>query len=499
MQMHCSKPFHVICGIDGSVGEESVRVGRGALWSVINSGLAQVLSLAAFFVTARFVSPSDFGVMAICLLIVELFRQTAVEGIAIAVTAQEAPLPEDFNACFISITLTSAASALLALALADVIAAFMANDQIGPALRLVSLLLLTTGLARTHEAWLTRQLQFRSLALRSVLSIAGGGGLGVVLAIRGYGLMALIAQQLATAVIATVALWLASSWRPSLRTNRESFVKLWKSGRHISLTGLTNFVNTQSDTFFASYYLGATATGMYNAAKRILLGANIVLVSALNRVALPAFANLRGDPERLSNAFLRATSITSTITAPVFFGLIVVAPDVVAVALGPRWVGAGSVLSLIAVTAYLTSLGQYNQSVLLVRDKAHWQTLLTAVYAITNVFLFLIVVRYGLEALAIGFTARAVLLYPLSAGAALFLLDLDARAYFRRVMPTVLAAGLMSAATWLFRMVIDVDHTLLRLILSVGFGAFAYISLLLVLARRDWRDAVFFARGLIGR
>ena len=471
-------------------------VGRGALWSILNSGMSQFLALAVFFVTARFVSPSDFGVMAVCMLVVELFKQVGVESFATWVMAKAKPSNDDYDACFGAILAVSALSALGCIGLAGTLAAFLGNPEIAGALRLLSVLLLTAGLSRTHEAWLLRGMQFRVLAIRSIVSIVAGGGVGVWLAVNGYGLVSLIAQQIVTALIGTAALWAVSGWKPRLHTRPETYREAARYARFVALTGLTNFANTQSDTFFSSYYLGAAATGVYSAAKRILLGINLVLATALSRVALPAFANLRGDPAAMSSAFLRAVSFTSTITAPVFAGLIVTAPDITALLMTGKWAEVGPVISIMAITGYLTTLGQYNQAILLVSDKPHWQTALTSIYALSNICLFFVVVRYGLLALAIGYSVRAVLLYPLSVGGALHLLKIDVGSYVGRFLPTLLSAVVMAGAVLLALSQMPAASTVVRLLVSVLLGAAVYTLATAVIARRDLKEFMGFARRL---
>jgi lipopolysaccharide exporter len=129
-------------------------------------------------------------------------------------------------------------------------------------------LLLTGGLSRTHETWLMKHLQFKVLALRSLVAICIGGGVGIVMAVNGYGLLSLIAQQLITSVIGTVCLWLVTTWRPGFDTRWENIASLLRYSRHLSLAAVAAFADGQSDVFFSSWYLGPAATGVYNAAKR---------------------------------------------------------------------------------------------------------------------------------------------------------------------------------------------------------------------------------------
>ena len=195
-------------------------IGRGAVWSILNQSIGQILVLLVFLITARFVTKDAFGIMAVCLTVVELFRQTWAESIGTSIAAQKNPTDRDYNAGFLAIAAGGLVSSIIVFLLADIVARLLHHAEIAGTLRWTSLLLLTGGLSRTHETWLMNHLQFRVLALRSLVSIGIGGGVGIVMAVNGYGLSSLIVQQLVTAITGTACLWFATAWRPGFNTGR---------------------------------------------------------------------------------------------------------------------------------------------------------------------------------------------------------------------------------------------------------------------------------------
>lgn len=473
-----------------------VTVGRGTIWSLLNNSISQFLVLGVFLVTARFVSKEDFGVMAICFVVIELFRQVSVESIGIALTAKKDASDKDYNASFLLNLCIGFVSAGLLFLCAPLIADFLNNNDITNAMQMVSILLLTAGLSRTHETWLSRHMKFKSLALRSLISIIAGGVIGIVMAVQGWGLTALIAQQLITSVVGVIFLWGTTAWRPSFRTDKKSITDLLFSAKHIMLTGLANFANGQSDTFFAAYYLGPVATGVYNAAKRITFALNALVSTALGKVSLPVFAVIQKNPETLKISFLKAVAYTTLLTAPFYAGIIALSPDFVLILLGESWADVAPVLAVLTVAAYLTTIGQYNQNIFLVSGKSHWQTLLSSTYGISNIILFILVARYGLLALACAFTLRAIVLYPLSAGGALYLLKIPVWQYLRQIMPSILAASCMGGAVFFAGENMDFG-TIARLAILVPFGVVVYVALIILFDRKTTIEALQIARTVI--
>src|ERR1700761_4558130 len=76
-------------------------VGRGVIWTILDSSTSQILATAVFFVIARFVTPAEFGVVVGALMVIDFFRLVVIEAIATALLARNAPTSDDYNACFI--------------------------------------------------------------------------------------------------------------------------------------------------------------------------------------------------------------------------------------------------------------------------------------------------------------------------------------------------------------------------------------------------------------
>lgn len=473
------------------------QIGRSALWSLIEASVSQILVLAVFLVTARFVEPSDFGILATTMLIVELFRQVVIEGAVTAVNTQRDPTDEDYNACFFLVLTISTLFSMAIFFSSKMISDLTAIPHLAVTLKPISILIFTLGLSRTHEAYLSRHLEFRTLAIRSLVSILIGGSTGIWLAVHGYGLTSLIVQQLLTAVISLVLLWIACPWRPKFKFDLDGAKKILRYAKHVSATGATNFANNQADIAFTSMYLGSTDTGFYNAAKRIGFAINQIIATSLNRVALPTFAKVYGDVETSQRVFLEAVGLTSLLTAPIFAGLAVIAPEAIHLALGDRWLPSASILSIISLSYFLTTIGQYNQSVILVGGKPHWQTLLTATYAAANMVLFFFVVRFGVIALAVASTLRAVVFLPLSIGLALRLLQIRWRTYLNALFPAVAAAAIMAVILWVIRLYMLEVNIFTRLLTIIPLGAFIYIISLWFIRRAAILEILRLGRAVV--
>lgn len=464
-------------------------IASGVVWSIVNNGLSQILSLSVFLITARFVSQESFGVMAICFVIIEFFRLITINNITTALTSKKSPSNEDYNASLIIIIMVSVFSFLTIFFSSSLLARIFDNDQLMEALKATSVLILLAGLSQTHETWLIRNLKFKSLAIRSILSISVGGAVGITMAINNMGLYSLIFQQITISIVSCLFLWGSCEWKPSVKTKFENIKDLIYRARYLTLTGIAGFVNGQSDTFFSAYYLGLHSTGVYNAAKRIVVALNSVITTALGKVALPAFAQIQDNPALIKNAFLKSALYTSLLTAPLHVGIAALSPDLIFILLGEKWMESWPILSILMISSYLLTISQYNYSIFLINDKSQWQTGITVLHAIVNIILFMVVARFGLVALAVAFTLRAVILYPLSAGGALYLLKIPAIEYLRQIMPSILAASLMGVIVYYAGLQIDL-HAIARIAVLVPIGIVSYAAIICIMDRKTVTEII---------
>lgn len=468
------------------------RAVKGALWSLFDGGMSQALGLAVFIVTSRFVEPSSFGALATALLIVEFARQILFDPIVAAINSKKTPTDRDYDTAFLLILAFSLTFAAIVLILGRYL------DLLFPATRLsylgsaVALLVVTVGLSKTHEGWFSRKLLFRQLAVRSILSIIASAVVGITLVVNGFGIWGLVAQQVSYSIFSMIVLWTTAPWRPAFRTSWAEVKALLSFSRHVSANAVMGFVSYQADTGSTAYFLGPASTGVFNAAKRIGTALNQVMVTPLNRVALPAMAEVGAGGEGIRFAYLRAVGVTALGTAPVFAGIAVIAPDLVHLLLGAKWSAAAPVLSALSISFFFTTVSQYNASVILVCRKPKWQTLITIVGLVLGVSLILALVQFGVTGVAMAVALRAMLLFPLSSACAAYLVGSKRRDVIRSLTPGVVSSAVMVAVLLAVQKPLLICPLVLRLTVTIAIGGAVYAATLVLLFRRK---ALYLIRG----
>ena len=217
-------------------------MGAAALWSIGNAFTGQAISLLAFLVTARLISPAAFGTVAIATLAIEVMKRILIEPVALRLLAANNPDQRDYADSYSHIIVLSVGGSLILALLAEPLAWLVNLPDLPLVLYVMSGMLIGIGLPRTHEVWYAKRFEFRLLAVRSSLAATAAGISGVVLALLGFGLWSLVAQQLVGTVVGFILLYVLSSWRPRFKLEIRRSVQELIAAQHYIYTNVMSFV-----------------------------------------------------------------------------------------------------------------------------------------------------------------------------------------------------------------------------------------------------------------
>lgn len=387
---------------------------KGVIWSAIESWGNRIISVSIFFLLARLLDPESFGLVALAGVFIDFVQIFIDQGFSQAIIQRENLESEHLNCAFcinigIGILLT-----VLTLRFADVVANGFSQPDLTPIIRWLSLGFLLSSLSKVQEAILQRQLDFKALASRSLFASVISGLVGVTMALMGWGVWSLVTKILVFGIIKTVLVWWVSDWRPTFKVSFAHFKDIFSFGINILGWRIFNFSTRRSDDFLVGYFLGTTALGYYNVAYRLLLMITELLIGVSQKVAIPAFARLQTEPERLRNAFYKVTQLTSFISFPIFLGIAALAPQLIRLFLGEEWNQSIPIMQILAFVGILHAVSNFNDSVVFAVGKPSWNLkfkILSAVIIFTG---FFVGVRWGIVAVSSAYVVSNYLLYPIS-------------------------------------------------------------------------------------
>ena len=308
----------------------------------------RVLSALFTFILAAILGPRDFGVVSIAMIYILFLQMFLDQGLMSALIQKKNLETEHLDAVFwVDIALS-----LLLVGVSVLLSGWWAAKNHAPELKkitvVLSLCIPIEALAVVQNAVLRRDMDFKGLSIRSNFAALIGGVVGIGMALAGFGIWALVGQQLAKDSIGLAALWRLSRWRPRLEFSRRHLADLSGFSIWTFIAQLANFTDMQSAPLLLGLFLGPVAVGLYRLADRLVTSVVSMATSSIQAVSLPEFSRHQDNPEELRKSALACIRLSSTVTLPILAGLAAVSRSLMAV-LGAKWTPASGVLEILCV------------------------------------------------------------------------------------------------------------------------------------------------------
>lgn len=448
----------------------------GVFWTAVQSLGVRLSSLVVFVVLARLLTPSDFGVLAMAGVFVGLGDVLVAQGLGTAITQRADVEPEHESTAFWTNMLLGLGLGGLLWLSAPWIAAVYHQEAVSSVIRWLSPVVVLRGAVAVPVGLLQRRFRFRALAIRSLATALIGGVAGIVAALSGWGVYALVVQQLVSAGLDVIVVWRAAAWWPRLLFSVRHLKDLLGFSSYLLGSGLLGLVSRRADDFLIGIVLGDVALGIYVVAYRGLQILQQVLAKTGTVVAFSAFSRLQDQPERMREAFYESTRAASVISLPVFVGVSMLAPLAVPLVFGDQYAESGRVLQVLALIGVVHGVSYLNYAVFTGVGRPDFVLKLLTVRTIANVVAFFLAVPYGIVAVAAAFVARAYLLMPLNVFVLRVAIDVSPRRYFRNFVPALVASCVMALAIGALSQL--PLGGLSRLLVSIGLGGIVYLATL---------------------
>lgn len=453
-------------------------------WAAAAKWSAQIATWASTIVVARLLSASDYGIMGMAAVFMGIVAMLSEMGVGTSVLVLR-ELSDDQIAQLNSFALCMGAGAfLITLLAAAPLGGFFHNPALPNVLRVLGLTFIISGFRSVPLAMLQRELRFKRLALIEALASLAAATTAISLAIMGFGYWALALSQLA--MMSASALLLLRSRPHRFQWPRWSSVRRAMTFSNRVVGGrLGWYVYSNADFFVAGRVLGTAALGVYSFGWNLTSVALDKVGTLVNAVTPAFFSAMQRDANAMGRMLLGVTEVIALVVFPATVGAALVAPDLVPVVFGDKWVGAVPVVQLLAIYGVLRTLRPVQNNALINVGEERFLMWTSIVSAVVFPAAFLAAARYG----PTGIAAVWTILYPLSMAVGYWkLFDkgiVTPREYLRSVLPALTATAVMIVVVLVARQFVLADAPrVLRLVLAVLVGAASY-SLTLWVGFRD--------------
>jgi len=420
------------------------QAASGVLWSGISQAGRVLLQTGALVLLSRLLPPTDFGLLAMASVVTALVNLLRDMGTASAVIQRDVLESELLDTVFwFNIGLGITLGVLVALLSIPIAAAFN-QPRLAGVLTTLALSFPIASSAAVHQALMERGLQFRTLARIEISSALLALAVAAVAALSGLGVYSLVLNALIATVISTVQLWFASSWRPTLRWDREQLRQLRGFSGNLVSFQLLNYFARNADTMLIGRFLGAADLAWYNMGYKLMLFPLTNLSAVVFRSLFPVLSRQQKDVASFGSLYLRATGTIALFTAPLMAGIWVLRKPFVEVFFGEKWLPVADVLGWLApigwMQSVLSTVGLIYLGVGQTRTMMRWGVFASAMTLLG----FVVGLQWGYLGVARSYVVVNLLLFYPGFAIPLRMLGLHFTDLLKSIAPQLLTAIMMA-------------------------------------------------------
>ena len=211
---------------------------RGFVWNTVERLVTNGIQFILTVILARLLSPDDYGIIAMPAIFLAIAQVFIDSGFANALIRKPDLNEKDLSTAFYFNVIVGVVAYFLLFVTSPLIADFFNTPILSRLLKVTALVVFLNSLGIVQQAVLTKKMDFKSQAVISAISTFVSGAIGVWMAYNGYGVWALVFQQVSAALLRVAMLWIYGRWKPLWIWSRESFGYLWNFGSKVIIIGL---------------------------------------------------------------------------------------------------------------------------------------------------------------------------------------------------------------------------------------------------------------------
>lgn len=459
--------------------------GKSSVWMSTAASGNSLISLVIFIILSRLLAPEEIGLVAFALIVVELGRVIVNAGFSQAIV-RHPEWDEHYAATgfYLNLLLALVVTAVAFWVVAPLVA-FYYDSRAELLVQVLSVIFFLEGAKAVHEGKLKREFNFRAIALRTVIASLVSGIAGVALAFLGYGVWALVWQQLINQIFITLLTWKSAHWFPSLHFSFLHTRSLLGFSAPLTLAQLVSNLASKIYELLIGLLIGPAALGFFRVGGRVLFIMQEIVIKPFEQALLPALSRLNERDAR-AQATLRVMRISAYFTFPIFFGAAALGPEFIELAFTDKWAQSGQVMTMLALGIAPMVISAQVNSALTASGHTNYVMLLAVITFVLNCLLGFLLVPFGIVVAAAGYALRAYLSIIFNMLFFKNIFKVGVLQQLRIIAPTFTAALIMFTLVQLTKFVLPADWALgVRLLLLAGLGGLIYIFIMSCIFRDE--------------
>lgn len=450
------------------------KVMSGLVWKYAERCGAQGIQFIVSIVLARLLTPADYGLIGLITVFITVAQVFAQSGMGQALVQRKGADELDFSTVFYYSLGFSVILYWILFAVAPFIASFYNAPKLTAVVRVLGLGVIVGAVNSVQNAYVQKTMQFKKFFFSTLGGTIASAFTGIFAAYKGYGVWALVVQQLTNQIINTIVLWFTVKWRPMLKFSFGRMKKLFSFGWKLLCSNLLDTVYSNMYSLIIGKFYSSADLGYYNKGKSFPMLIINNINTAINSVLLPVMSEAQDEKERVKAMVRRSISVSTFIIFPLMAGLAAVAEPMVKILLTDKWLLAVPFIQFCCFTYAFWPVHTANLQAITALGRSDIFLKLEIIKKLQGILILIITLPHGLYVMMAGRCFGTVLSSFINAFPNKKLLNYSYLEQMKDILPSMLLSLVMC--------VIVLGVNLLKLnvwitiFVQIILGAFIYIG-----------------------
>lgn len=467
------------------------------LWRFLERCGAQGVTFVVSIVLARLLDPTVYGTVALVTIFTTIMQVFVDSGMGNALIQKKDADDLDFSSVFYFNIVVCSVLYLIMFFSAPLIASFYDTPELTPIVRVVSLILIISGVKNVQQAYVSRNMLFKRFFFATLGGTVGAAIVGITMAYLGFGVWALVAQMLFNSAVDTLILWLTVKWRPKRMFSFQRLKGLFSYGWKLLISALLDTVYNDLRQLIIGKLYSKSDLAQYNQGKKFpqLIVTNIN--TSIDSVLLPTMSKAQDNRDIVRNMTRRAIKTSTYLMMPFMVGLAVCAKPLVSLVLTDKWLPCVPFLRVFCFTYTFYTIHTANLNAIKAMGRSDLFLILEIIKKIIATIAIVSTMFISVEAMAYSLLVTSVLSQIINSWPNRKLLGYSYENQIMDMLPQILLSLFMGAVVYCVQFM--GLSSLITLLIQVPVGVMVYYLGSKIFHIDSFDYLISTAKGLFGK
>ena len=447
---------------------------KGLAWNTIQNFSNRGVQFLLMLFMARLLSPKEYGIVGLTAVFTAIASIFVDCGFANALIRKKDCTNNDYSTVFIFNLFISCLCYIIIFIIAPFAGDFYKEPILCPILRVIALQLIIYAFCTIQSVILTKNIDFKKKAKISVTKNIISGFVGLLFAFWGYGVWALVIQQLTASILNTIMLWSTTEWYPNLHFSKKSFNELFGYSSKLLITNLIHESFAQLYPIVIGKFFSPATLGNYSRAHHWGDLGSKNITGILHGVTFPVLAKIQDDDNRLADIYRRMIRTSCFIIFPIMMGMSAIAYPLTLVVIGEKWIFSAYLLQILCFSLMWNPVTVLNLNLLQIKGRSDLFLRLEIIKKIISISVLCISIPMGIVAMCYLLIISTIIALIINTYYTGKLINVGFLKQMRDIAPTLILSLVMFAVV--FTSIHFITNIYIQLVVGIIIGTIIYIG-----------------------